>query len=112
MFATPSFLTRCWSTAMTAWRRSPLLAGGIVLIHVTAMTVNLWTEWGPEHKTAFLLTWLILNGFWLALLRRPAVSAAVSLAMILLLIKVSQLKHSVLWLTVDFVDLMIIDHDT
>ena len=76
------------------------------------MVVNFWTEWGPDHKAAFLLTWGILNGFWLALLRRPAISAALSLALILTLIKVSQLKHSVLWLTVDFVDLMIIDYGT
>src|SRR3954453_11263415 len=107
-----SSLTRGWTTVAAVCRRNPWLAGGIALIHVTAMVVNFWTEWGPEHKTAFFLTWAILNGFWLALLRRPAISAALSLAFILTLIKVSQLKHSVLWLTVDFVDLMIIDYGT
>ena len=112
MSSTFSFFTRCWTTVVAACRRNPLLAGGIALIHLTAMVVNFWTEWGPEHKAAFLLTWAILNGFWLALLRRPAISAALSLAFILTLIKVSQLKHGVLWLTVDFVDLMIIDYGT
>src|SRR3954451_16333856 len=107
-----SFVTRCWTMALAAFRGTPVLASSIALIHLAAMAINVWTEWGPEHKTAFFLTWTILNGFWLAVLRRPAVSAALSLAFILTLIKVSQLKHSVLWLTVDFVDLMIIDHDT
>ena len=75
-----SLLSRCWNAGIAACRRNPLLAGGIALIHLTAMIINFATEWGPEHKAAFLLSWTILNGFWLTLLRRPAISAALSLA--------------------------------
>ena len=58
---------------------------------------------------AFLLTWGLLNFAWLAVLRRPGVSAVLSLAMVAILIQVSELKYKVVWQTVDFVDLMIID---
>ena len=48
----------------------------------------------------------------MAVLRRPALAGAISLAWLVLLILLSQLKHSVLFMTVNFVDLMIIDTDT
>ena len=72
----------------------------------------IWSEYAPEQKVAFLLTWALLNFFWLTLTRRPGVSAALSLAMISLLIMLSLLKYKVLWMTVDFVDLMVIDPDS
>jgi phosphoglycerol transferase MdoB-like AlkP superfamily enzyme len=106
------FLTRRWTTVVAASRRNPWLTGFIVLLHVTAMVINVWTEWGPEHKTAFLLSWVVINCIWLALLRRPALAAALSFVLLITLIQLSMLKFKVLWLTVDFVDLMIIDHDT
>ena len=59
-----------------------------------------------------MLTWGALNCLWLAVLQRPVAAAALSLAMIAVLIKLSQLKHSVLFMTVNFVDLMIIDTET
>jgi hypothetical protein len=59
-----------------------------------------------------ILTWGLLNFLWLAVLRRPAIAAALSLAFIAILILVSELKFQVLWMTVNFVDLMIIDTDT
>ena len=46
------------------------------------------------------------------LLRRPLTSAALSLAMIVILILLSQFKHGILMMTVTFVDVMIIDVDT
>jgi hypothetical protein len=59
-----------------------------------------------------VFAWGFLNFFWLAVLRRPAAAATLSLAFVVALILLSQLKHSVLFMTVNFVDLMIIDIDT
>ncbi len=53
-----------------------------------------------------------MNFFWLALLRRPAAAALISLAMIVTLILLSQFKYDKLMMTVNFVDVMIIDPDT
>jgi phosphoglycerol transferase MdoB-like AlkP superfamily enzyme len=105
-------LTGCWRAVAAAFRRSPLLFILTVSIHAIAMVINVWTEWGPDHKTAFLLTWVLVNCFWLALLCRPALSAALSFTLLVTLIQLSMLKHKVIWLTVDFVDMMIIDYDT
>ena len=63
-------------------------------------------------RAAYLLTWGLLNCGFLLLLRRPAVAAALSLALLTVLILLSQFKHDVLLMTVNFVDLMIIDADT
>ena len=61
---------------------------------------------------AFLLAWGILNFFWLALLRRPALAGVLSLVMMSVLVLLSQLKYHVLMMTANFVDLMIVDTDT
>jgi hypothetical protein len=50
----------------------------------------------------FLLVWGMLNFFWLSLLRRPAVSAALSLVMIVILILLSRLKYDITWMTANF----------
>ena len=63
-------------------------------------------------KVVFCLTWGLLNFFWLAVLRRPAVSAALSLAMIVVLILLSRLKYEIIWMTANFLDVMIINADT
>ena len=70
------------------------------------------TEGDLESKATFLLAWLLLNFFWLALLRRPAIAALVSLAMVATLILLSQFKYDKLMMTVNFVDVMILDTDT
>src|SRR5262245_9290859 len=88
-------------------RLSPLLA-----CHLAALGLMLWSEASLVSVAAFGLTWGVLNFFWIMVLRRPAAAAAVSLAMIVVLILLSRLKQSVLFTTVDFVDLMIIDTDT
>src|SRR4029077_20435325 len=63
-------------------------------------------------RIGFLLSWGILNFFWIALLRRPALSAALSLTLVVLLVLLSRLKHDVVQMTANFVDLMVIDRDT
>ena len=54
----------------------------------------------------------MINFFWLAVLRRPAVSAALSLATIIVLIVLSRLKYEIIWMTANFLDLMIVNADT
>jgi Sulfatase len=80
--------------------------------HLAAFGLMLWSESGLVSAAAFVLTWGLLNFFWIMVLRRPAAAAALSLAMILVLIQLARLKQSVLFMTIDFVDLMIIDTDT
>jgi phosphoglycerol transferase MdoB-like AlkP superfamily enzyme len=87
-------------------------AGLLVLLHLAALGVLLATESTFVSRGAFLLTWCLLNCAFLLLLRRPAVAAALSLAFLAGLILLSQFKHEVLLMTVNFVDLMVIDADT
>jgi hypothetical protein len=86
---------------------------GILLApHGAALALMAATEADLQSGLVFLLTWGLLNFTWLLLLRRPAAAAALSLAMIVVLILLSQFKHGILFMTVNFVDLMIIDTDT
>jgi phosphoglycerol transferase MdoB-like AlkP superfamily enzyme len=82
------------------------------LLHLTALATMAWTETTLLSKLVFLLTWALSNFFWLALLRRPGISAVLSLVFIGLLIALSEFKYQVLWMTLNFVDLMIVDPDT
>ena len=84
----------------------------ILIFHVAALAVMAATEVAVLPKVLFLLSWGLLNFFWLMVSRRPGVSAALSLAMIVGLVLVSRLKHDILLLTANFVDVMIIDTDT
>jgi Sulfatase len=90
-----------------AWRIALLLA-----LHAVALAIMAATEGDLVSGLTFLLTWGLLNFLWLALLRRPAAAATLSLAMVVVLILLSRLKHSILFMTVNFVDLLIIDTDT
>jgi hypothetical protein len=80
--------------------------------HVAALGLMLQTETDFGSRLGFLLSWGILNFFWIALLRRPALSGALSLTMVVVLVLLSRLKHDVAQMTVNFVDLMVIDRDT
>ena len=81
----------------------------LLAFHAAAFGALIAFESGPVAQAAFVLTWGLLNFFWLFLLRRPVMSAALSLAMIVILIILSQFKHSVLLMTSTFVDLMVVD---
>src|SRR6201987_2155591 len=80
--------------------------------HLAALVVMLETEIDFPSRLGFLLSWGVLNFFWIALLRRPALSAALSLTMVVVLVLLSRLKHDVVQMTANFVDLMVIDRDT
>ena len=88
----------------------PALA--VALPHLAAFGVMMNTEPGAMPRLFFLLSWALLNATLLVVLRRPALSAALSLAMLTLLVLLSQFKHDVMQMTVNFVDLMIIDRDS
>src|SRR5262249_4820212 len=81
----------------------------LAALNLTAFAILLWSEDEPAARAAFLLTWGVLSFFWLALLRRPLTSAVLSLALIVILIVLSQFHHLALLLTATFVDVMLID---
>ena len=89
------------------WRLSAVAAP-----HLAALAIMYQTETDFGGRTGFLLSWGILNFFFIALLRRPALSGALSLTLVVVLVLLSQLKHSVVQMTANFVDLMVIDRDT
>jgi phosphoglycerol transferase MdoB-like AlkP superfamily enzyme len=84
----------------------------IAVLHLVALVAMAATEADLVGKAAFLLAWAALNFLSLALVRRPAVAALISLELVVALILLSRFKYEKLWMTVDFVDLMIIDRDT
>jgi hypothetical protein len=87
------------------WRIAPIVA-----LHLAALYVLSQTEYYEfVYIVGFLLFWAFLNFFWLALFRRPGVAAALSLGFIVVLIQLSELKYRVLWQTVNFVDIMVVD---
>src|SRR3954454_16110583 len=93
--------------AIGIWR---LLA--VAAPHVGALVVMLQTETDFNARVGFLLAWGILNFLWIALLRRPALSGALSLTLVVILVLLSRLKHDIVQMTANFVDLMVIDRDT
>jgi hypothetical protein len=82
------------------------------VLHIAALIVMAATEADRVAIVAFLLSWVLLNFCWLALVRRPVVAALLSLELIAALILLSRFKFDKLWMTVDFVDVLIIDRDT
>jgi hypothetical protein len=93
--------------------RGGIAARCLVLFpHASAMALMATTESSLVGAAVFLLVWIMLNCLWLTLLRRPAVAALISLAMLITLTLLSRFKFDKLWMTIDFVDVMIIDRDT
>ena len=84
----------------------------VLIPHLVALGIMVSTEATLTAMAAFLLAWGFLNFFWLAVSRRPAFAAALSLLMMTVLVLLSQLKYHVLMMTANFVDLMIVDTDT
>ena len=93
--------------AVGIWR---LLA--VAAPHLAALAIMLQTETDFNARAGFLLSWGILNFFWIALLRRPALSGALSLTLVVVLVLLSRLKHDIAQMTANFVDLMVIDRDS
>ena len=83
-----------------------------VVLHLVAAVLLARTETLGVPLLVALLAWMFWNAVWVAVLRRPIVAAAVALACLVVLIGLSRFKHDVLLMTVNFVDLMLIDKDT
>jgi phosphoglycerol transferase MdoB-like AlkP superfamily enzyme len=81
-------------------------------IHLAALVVMFAIENGPVRMLVYLLTWGLLNFLMLALFRRPAIAACLSLVVFGAVIWISRFKHSIMWMTANFLDVMIIDADT
>src|SRR5882757_9712500 len=107
-----SSLAHRLGAAHAVGRRDALRIALIASLHLASLAIMAFTEAGIVAKLAFLLAWGILNFFWLGLTRRPVVSAALSLAMIVILVLVSRLKYDIIWMTANFLDVMVIDNDT
>ena len=84
----------------------------IAAMHLVAVYLLASVEYGPFAMTLALLTWALLNFLSLIALRRPGVSAALSLALVAVLIALSQFKYGITQLTLTFLDFLIIDRDT
>ena len=89
-----------------------IVVGLVAMLHLAALGLMLATEVDLVAKLIFLLFWALLNFSWLTMFRRPSVAAILSLELVAALIVLSQFKHDKLWMTADFVDVMIVDHDT
>jgi hypothetical protein len=84
----------------------------IALPNLAALVMMATTEVDLAGGAVFLVFWGFLLFGLLALLRRPATASAIALALVGLLVLFSQFKHGKLWMTLNFVDLMVIDRDT
>ena len=107
-----AFLTSRWPAKDTAFGRDRLHVALVATFHLAALVLMQWSEEGIVAKSVFLFTWGLLNFFWLALLRRPAVSAALSLAVIVVVILLSRLKYDIVWMTANFLDVWIVNRDS
>ena len=84
----------------------------LVALHLAALVIFFKTESRLVPQLAFLLSWAFFNLAWIAVFRRPAVAAAISLSCLIVLILLSRFKLEVLLMTVNVIDLMLIDPDT
>jgi hypothetical protein len=86
------------------WRMALVAAPQLAALLVLALT-----EVDTISRVAFLLSWIAINLFLVALTRRPAISGGIALAMLTVLMLLSRLKYDVVQMTVNFVDVMMID---
>ena len=93
--------------AASQWRNAIIAAS-----HLAALIILYQTEWGFVHGALAVLAWALLNFGWLLVLRRPGLSAALSLLMLCLIVILSQFKFGILWMGLTFLDFLIVDPDT
>ncbi len=98
---------------MAAGTRAGRLSWAVLgALHLAALAILLWTETGVVPRMAYVLTWGLLNFVVLMLLRRPMAAAALTLLFMAVLILLSHFKHGVLLMTVNFLDILLIDFDS
>jgi hypothetical protein len=93
-------------------RRSQFSLLAIAALYLAILACMYLTEVDLFGQALFLLTFGLINCAWLGLLRRPAMAAALSLIPIVLIIILSKFKFEMLWMTISFVDVMVVDADT
>src|SRR5256885_13388519 len=79
------------------WR---LLA--VAMPHLAALVIMLRTETDLASRAGFLLAWGILNFFFITLLRRPALSGALSLTLGGVLVLLARPEHDIVQVDADF----------
>src|ERR1700694_3844494 len=84
----------------------------IAVLHAAAFVILWRTEYELFHVALFVLAWGLFNCAWLVVLRRPGLSAALSLVMVCGLILLSQFKTGITWVAISFLDFLIVDPDT
>jgi phosphoglycerol transferase MdoB-like AlkP superfamily enzyme len=99
-------------TEKSAGISRPAWIAVVAIIHVLALGLLLIYENGAVPIVAALLTWGLLNFFWLLVLRRPAAAALLSLGTVIALTILSLFKHQFLSRTITFLDLMMVDTET
>ena len=106
-----AYLSPIATIGRLAASRSVVL-GVIAAIHLAALGIIAWTEYGVLPPLLSLLAWTSLNFVFLVLLRRPGISAVLAFGLVALVVVLSQLKFSILWMVINFFDVLIIDSDT
>ena len=86
--------------------------GLLVVLHLAAAAIMVWSEGDLLAQLSFVLAWGLFNFIGLLIVRRPVVAAAVTLILLVVLVLLSQLKYQALFMTVSFVDVMIVDLNT
>src|SRR5713226_2541876 len=84
----------------------------VAALHAAAIALLYATEEGLLAISLALLTWVFFNLVWIAVLRRPAVAAALSLILLEALIVLSEFKFNTISITISFLDFLIVDADT
>jgi len=84
----------------------------IGVLHGLALAAMGLTEFGPFAQVVFILVWIALNGALLTGFGRPAISAALALMFIIVIIMLSEFKISIVSMGLHFFDIWIIDPDT
>ena len=91
-------------TTRGLWRVALMVAP-----QVAALALLILTEVDAISRAAFLLGWIVLSLSCVALIRRPALAGGLALATLAVLILLSRLKYDVMQMTVNFVDVMMIN---
>ena len=112
MSLTANAVSRYFAANHLVARHGVMPVALIGVLHLAAFAIMLWYEASLYSMLVYLLTWGVLNFFWLLLLRRAVMAAALSLMLVVALITFSEFKFGVLWIQVSFVDLMVIETDT
>src|SRR5262249_59612984 len=102
-------VTSRWAAGETL--RARLAIALIAALHVCALGLLLWTEIGFVPKLAFCLTWALLNFFWLAGLRRPTLSAALSVGPAVILTLLPRATSGIVCMRASFLAVMCIKTD-